>query len=65
MQKSTRAHAYAYDGMFTRVQDFRPRISLSEEDFAVMTRQGALLDPSGESPAMANILRCDAIFSDV
>ena len=29
-------------------QDFTPRIVLSEEDFAVMTRGGALLDPGGQ-----------------
>ncbi len=28
-------------------QDFKPRINLSEEDFAIMTRGGALLDYDG------------------
>ncbi len=30
------------------VQDFTPRIHLSEEDFAVMTRNGTLLDSEGQ-----------------
>ncbi len=41
-------------------QDFTPRINLSEEDFAIMTRNGALLDDDG----LLNIEAFEVVMKD-
>jgi hypothetical protein len=50
----------SYTESMTARQDFTPRINLSEEDFAIMTRNGLLLDDDG----LLNIEAFEVVMKD-